>query len=185
MCSALRAGDSNGYPRRSANMTLGLTSSGAIKIKTDAGLRAVECACCETFQLEITYDWSGTDMYDLDSSTQAFGETVGFDCQNIEVYVKWIGGDNTGLNGSERVDVLVNTARTDGLWSSSYNIQCNAGWYEPEGGSGPANLIVKYKSKTKNKSISPGQSNNCADTAVATITVYSTAQPDGSFFEIV
>jgi hypothetical protein len=32
-------------------MTLGRTSSGAIKIKTDeagGGLRAVECACCET-----------------------------------------------------------------------------------------------------------------------------------------
>jgi hypothetical protein len=27
-------------------MTLGRTSSGAIKIKTDDGLRAVECACC-------------------------------------------------------------------------------------------------------------------------------------------
>jgi hypothetical protein len=27
-------------------MTLGLTASGSIKIKTDGGLRAVECACC-------------------------------------------------------------------------------------------------------------------------------------------
>ena len=27
-------------------MTLGRTSSGSIKIKTDGGLRAVECACC-------------------------------------------------------------------------------------------------------------------------------------------
>lgn len=27
-------------------MTLGLTSSGAIKTKTDGGLRAVNCACC-------------------------------------------------------------------------------------------------------------------------------------------
>ena len=29
-------------------MTLGRTSSGAIKIKTDGGLRAVSCGCCET-----------------------------------------------------------------------------------------------------------------------------------------
>ena len=28
-------------------MTLGLTSTGAVKIKTDGGLRAVNCACCE------------------------------------------------------------------------------------------------------------------------------------------
>ena len=166
-------------------MILGRTPGGAIKTKSDGGLRAVNCACCETFQLEITYDWSGTDMYDLDSSTQAFGETVGWDCENVEIYVKWIGGDNTGLNGSERVDVLVDDARKDGLWTSSYNIICNAGWYAPAEGSGPANLIVKYKSKTKNKSISPGAQETCAATEVATITVYSTAQPDGSFFEIV
>jgi hypothetical protein len=39
----------NGSQRRNAEMTLGRTSSGAIKIKTDeagGGLRAVECACC-------------------------------------------------------------------------------------------------------------------------------------------
>ena len=29
-------------------MTLGLTSTGAVKIKTDGGLRAVNCACCGT-----------------------------------------------------------------------------------------------------------------------------------------
>jgi hypothetical protein len=31
-------------------MTLGRTSSGAIKIKTDGGLRAVNCACCGSIQ---------------------------------------------------------------------------------------------------------------------------------------
>jgi hypothetical protein len=29
-------------------MTLGLTSTGAVKIKTDGGLRAVNCACCKS-----------------------------------------------------------------------------------------------------------------------------------------
>jgi hypothetical protein len=33
-------------------MTLGRTSTGAIKIKTDGGLRAVECACCECIGCE-------------------------------------------------------------------------------------------------------------------------------------
>ena len=163
--------------------TIKLQPSGAVVLKGGK----VACACCEDFQLTITYDWTTTNMWDLDSSTEAFGETVGFDCENIEVYVKWIGGDNTGFNGSEQVDVLVDTARTDGLWTSSYNILCNAGWYtfaDPPG-SGPANLIVQYKGVTKNKSINPGAQDNCAATAVATVTVYSTAQPDGSFFEIV
>ena len=38
-------------------MTLGLTSSGAVKIKTDGGLRAVNCACCESPCPEITSDY--------------------------------------------------------------------------------------------------------------------------------
>jgi len=46
MSSARWAAHCNGSPRRSADMTLGRTASGAIKIKTDGGLRAVECACC-------------------------------------------------------------------------------------------------------------------------------------------
>jgi hypothetical protein len=38
---------SHGSKRRNADMILGRTSTGAIKIKTDGGLRAVECGCCE------------------------------------------------------------------------------------------------------------------------------------------
>ena len=34
------------HPSYFLKMTLGRTSSGAIKIKTDGGLRAVECSCC-------------------------------------------------------------------------------------------------------------------------------------------
>jgi hypothetical protein len=35
------------HPSYFLQMTLGRTSSGAIKIKTDGGLRAVNCACCD------------------------------------------------------------------------------------------------------------------------------------------
>ena len=34
-------------------MTLGRTSSGAIKIKTDGGLRAVSCACCNNTEFDL------------------------------------------------------------------------------------------------------------------------------------
>ena len=142
-------------------------------------------SCCTDFQLTIKYDWSGTGMRDLDTKTTAFGESVGWSCGDSGTYVQWIGGDNTGLNGFEQVDILVNTAKSAGLWTSSYNIQCFAGWYAPAEGSGPANLIVEYKNKTKNKSISPSSQSGCASTGVATVTVYSTIQPDGSYFEIV
>jgi hypothetical protein len=128
-------------------------------------------------------------MTDLDTQTAAFGESVGFACGGSGTYVQWlIGGngnqDDESLNGFERVNVLVDTARTDSLWSSSYNIECYAGWYTPQGGSGYALLKVSYKGDLKLQTISPGTQSACASTPVATITVYATVQPDGTFFEI-
>lgn len=165
-------------------MTLGLSTSGVIKIKTDGGLRAVSCGCCESFQLTVKYSWEGTGQSDLDTKTEAFGEVAGWSCGGSGTYVQWIGGDNTAQDGVEQVDIRVIDARRDGLWSSSYNIDAFAGWYEPAGGSGNAQLIVDFKGSTKTKSISPGQQSGCASTQVATITVYSTRQDDGSYFEI-
>ena len=164
--------------------TIKLTAEG--KVITKGGLPS--CTCC--FELAITYDWRGTGQYDLDTNTQAFGESVGWSCGGSGDYVLWLPGgsgalDDTSQNGFERVDVRVDKARTDGLWTSSYNIQCKAGWFTPAGGSGSATLSVTYRGTTKTKTISPGTQNNCASTAVATITVYSTALGDGSFFEII
>ena len=165
-------------------MTLGRSSSGAIKIKTVDGLRAVNCACCQGFQMNVNYSWAGTGQRDLDTSTRAFGGSIGYFCADYSPYLEWITGDDTSENGSEQVDIRVDDARRDGLWSSSYNILAYAGWFEPAGGSGPAQLIVTYKGSTKSKSISPGSQSGCASTQVGTITVYSTRQPDGSFFDI-
>jgi hypothetical protein len=166
--------------------TIKITTEG--KVITKGGLPS--CACCEDFELAITYDWRGTDQYDLDTKTTAFEESVGWSCGDSGDYVLWLAGgsgaqDDTSQNGFERVDVRVDQARTDGLWTSSYNIECFAGWYQPAGGSGSATLSVTYKGITKTMTISPGTQNNCASTAVATITVYSTALGDGSFFEII
>jgi hypothetical protein len=163
-------------------MTLGRTPAGLIKIKTDGGLRAVECACC--FQLTIKYSWQGTGQFDLDTKTEAFGEVAGWSCGGGGLYVQWITGDRTEKNGVEQVDIRVADARRDGLWSSSYNINAFAGWYTPAGGSGNAQLIVAFKGRTKTKAISPGQQSGCASTGVATITVYSAMQEDGAYFEI-
>jgi hypothetical protein len=46
MSSARWMARSNGSKRRRVDMTLGRTSAGKLKIKTDGVLRAVECACC-------------------------------------------------------------------------------------------------------------------------------------------
>jgi len=163
--------------------------------------------CCEDYELAITYDWRGKGMFDLDTKTEAFSETVGWSCGDSGTYVLWlqggmpcgdgicddVGGDGyispEGVaypnSGFERVDVRVNTAKDDGYWTSSYNIECYAGWYESAGGSGEAVLSVTYKGKTKTKTIYPGSQSSCADTAVATITVYAEKQEDGSYFEII
>jgi hypothetical protein len=164
-------------------------------IKTNASGEVItrngrpSCVCCELTELAITYDWTGTDMTDLDTQTAAFSETVGYSCGDSGTYVLWlIGGDgatdDTSKNGFERVNVKVDTAISDGLWSSSYNIECFAGWYTPQGGSGYALLKVSYKGDLKLQTISPGTQSACASTPVATITVYATVQPDGTFFEI-
>jgi hypothetical protein len=148
------------------------------------------CSCCEEFELAITYDWRGTGQADLDTKTEAFGEAVGYACGDSGTYVLWLAGgngstDDTSTDGYERVDVRVDQARTDGLWTSSYNIGCFAGWYEPAEGSGPATLRVTYRGETKTKTISPGTQSECAATSVATITVYANALSDGSYFEII
>ena len=148
------------------------------------------CECCSEIQLEIRYDWEGTDMKDLDTSTQAFNENVGYACAGgAGRYVKWLPGktgrtDDTSLNGFERVNVLVSSAKKAGLWTSSVNVKCFAGWFTPSGGSGDAKIEVTYRSKTKFMRIVPGSQTACADTQVATITVYSKLQPDQSYFEL-
>lgn len=149
---------------------------------TDGGIN-------ENYQMAITYDWRGTNQYDLDSKTVAFGEQVGWTCGDSGVYVLWLAGgsgskDDTSLNGYERVDIRVDQARIDLLWSDSYNIECYAGWYLPAGGTGNAKISVRYRGITKEKTINPGTQSTCASTSVATVTVYSARQPDNSYFKI-
>lgn len=124
-------------------------------------------------------------MEDLDTSTHGFGEDLGWDCTNAELYMQWISGDDTSLNGFEQVDARVDDAKDDGLWTSSVNIECYAGWYTPAEGSGSAQLIVEYRGDTKTITISPGSQETCASTHVATITVFSTVQFDGTYFSVV
>jgi hypothetical protein len=60
-------------------MTLGRTSSGAIKIKTDGGLRAVECACCGSLGCQITQAQFNAIRYGFTtniSGTQGIGTIV-------------------------------------------------------------------------------------------------------------
>lgn len=159
------------------------------KVVTRGGLPS--CTCCgpPPTELEIKYGWEGTGMSDLDTKTSAFTESVGWSCGDSGLYVLWLPGssgsqDDRSMNGYERINVRVDAARTDSLWTSSYNVECYAGWYSPAGGSGPALLTATYRGVTKSQSISPGSQDNCASTHVATITVYATALGDGTYFEI-
>ena len=117
----------------------------------------VPCDCCNQIELElvIAYDWSGTGQRDLDTKTSAFGQSVGYACCCGGIYVNLVTGDNTSSNAYEQVNVAVDTARANGLWSSSYNIYCYAGWYQPAEGSGPAQIFVEYNGSVKSKTIHP------------------------------
>jgi hypothetical protein len=46
-------------------MTLGLTSSGAVKIKTDGGLRAVNCACCGVCDCDVVRSTATPELIEL------------------------------------------------------------------------------------------------------------------------
>ena len=152
-------------------MKLALQNGKALRLEGKA-----TCACCP-YQLVIIYDWAGTGMYDLDTKTEFLGEALGWSCTNLGNYARWISGDDTSQNGSERVDVRVDDARRDGLWTSSVNVGLHAGWYSPAHGSGPASVRATYRGVTQSKTISPGSQNNCASTRVGTIIVSS----DGTF----
>lgn len=141
----------------------------------------VSCQCCaalENYQLAIRYGWEGTGMADLDTKTVFLSEQVGWTCGGSGTYVQWLAGgdgfqDDTSVNGFERVDVRVDTARLANLWTSSVNIELYAGWYTPASGSGPAVVTVTYNGTTQTKVITPGNQSVCAATSVGTITVYA------------
>ena len=79
----------------------------------------------------------------------------------------------------------VDKAKDDGLWTSTMNVYCKAGWYElahdppyEEGDTlESAVLEVTWRGVTQTKTIYPGIQDVCADTDVAVIVVNS----DGTF----
>jgi hypothetical protein len=147
----------------------------------------VSCQCCEEsggeeYELAIRYDWQGTGMADLDTKTIFLTEQVGWSCGDSGTYLAWLEGgngvqDDTSVDGFERVNALVDLARTNGQWTSSVNIELYAGWYTPAAGNGNALVAVTYNGVTQSKTITPGSQNECAASPVGTITVYA----DGTF----
>ena len=127
--------------------------------------------CCGPVDyLIIIYEWDPP-AHDLDTGTTFLGETVGWACGDLANYMFWASGDNTE-GGPEQVNVMVRQARANGRWSNSVEIHCAAGWYIPNGGSGPARLRVTFNGITQVKTIAPGAQNVCATTPVGIITVF-------------
>lgn len=142
------------------------------------------CACCSgtvgpSFEVAIKYTWEGTGQKDLDTQTTYLTESVGWSVEAPSgTYVDWLPGgsgatDDTTVNGFERIDVRVDTAKADGLWTDSTTIYLFAGWYIPEGGSGSAIVEVIYAGTTKSKTIYPGSQHTAASTPVGSVVVYS------------
>jgi hypothetical protein len=145
------------------------------KIVVDSQNRPIECsACpqCQFLELTIRYSWAGTGMYDLDTGTTFLDTKVGWSCGDGDEYIEWVSGDDTSIDGEEEVNVKVDSARADGLWTSSVEIFLYAGWYEPAGGSGNATVFVTYNGITDSVTITPGTQSDCASSSVGTVTVY-------------
>jgi len=89
-----------GSPRRSADMVLGRSTSGAIKIKTDdagGGLRAVSCGCCGCAEL------SG-ECY----PASELGKTIFYDDLPDQIYVRgYYIGDEIGVLGFPTVSGIL------------------------------------------------------------------------------
>jgi len=140
--------------------------------------------------LVLEYSWPRTQP-DLDTFT-TFEEGiitptagVGFTFDRSALfapYMAWSGDDTTG-GGKEVVVIDLDSAISDGLLSP-FNIKCNADWYGPAGGQGPATLTVYFRDKVSAK-ISPkataeifpndyfpaSSSNDHADTHVADVDI--------------
>jgi hypothetical protein len=94
--------------------------------------------------LKITYDWAGTGMADLDTGTEFLGSKVGYDCPGGGSYMRFITGDDTGVNGKELVEIEVDRALADGAWTSTVLINLFAHWY-PAGSDKQGTITIKAK----------------------------------------
>ena len=128
--------------------------------------------------LIVKYSW-GIGQEDLDSKTSAFGEVGGTLCGYGYYYVLF-GGDDQKEGGEEFCRVRVGQAKIDDMWSDSCTINCSAGWYDPETGSGSFTLTAEFMGQSQSKTVYARPKLNpdgCADQSVGTITVYA----NGSF----
>jgi len=66
-------------------------------------------------------------------------------------------GDDTRAGGKETVQVLLSTARQDGIFFSHVTVGLRAVWWQPAGGSGPATLTVSLVNKVTGQKVSSQQ----------------------------
>ena len=132
---------------------------------------SVTDCCCDEFELIITYDWAGTNLSDLDTSTRATwaisgNESHGFDCANQTIYMDWITLDDTLINGKEEVHVKIITAKNNGEWNNpaSFNISLYAWWYPTfQQGSGNVKITAKLGEVTVEKNVLVSRRRNSND----------------------
>ncbi|MDB5387752.1 MAG: hypothetical protein JWM11_3398 [Planctomycetaceae bacterium] len=134
-------------------------------------------------QLFVSYTW-GVSQRDLDSNTDFVGSSVGYATPGPSTYLTF-SGDNTSAGGGENVYVDLFNSYQAGAWAGSTDVDMNAGWYIPAGGSGPATLTVAfyntvtqtYTHVTK-RTINPGQEDGAASAPVGTAHIVVTLNND-------
>lgn len=120
--------------------------------------------------LKIYYTWPAG-QNDLDTGTTVFGTKFGYYCGGGHAFASWTSGDDQD-DGPEVVVIDLIGSKNAGIWTTNFNVNLNAGWYDNAGGTGPASIYIEYNGKTTTPiSITPGRQHYCASTNVGTVSV--------------
>ena len=126
-------------------------------VRLDPFQMITEVAWASDTLLSITYDWLGSGMRDLDTVTgvgnlEEIGYGYGSDIYDGDKGVVYWGGDTTGFNGSETIDVWGRHVRKL-TGSKIISVRCAAHWYPQDQGPAPVTIIIDSYTGVKYPSI--------------------------------
>jgi hypothetical protein len=120
---------SNGSLQRNADMTLGRSTSGAIKVKTDGGTRAVQCSCCgagcdyDAWQISVSQSLVGYAGFVCDASQPSDLRYLQYNISCDAGFTgNWCGGgaQPTSVNITTQIDPFTGLTCTQGLPPNGY-----------------------------------------------------------------
>lgn len=140
-------------------------------------------------ELLLEYQW-GPGQFDLDSSTEFLGSSVGTACGNSGTFIEFL-GDNVSEGGVELYVVRISDALDAGAWSGSTTVGLFGGWF---GDVPPGTITISASLRDASSSIpiansevfivvTPNGESGCLDNQLGEITI--TQLSDSVSLEIV